>query len=134
MLLFKTLVPKFTKNERKIITVDAKKINFIELKFIEIISRKSKEFGNVNDQKSIWNKGNKKLIKKILKQNKNARILFLPFKLIFSFFLFNEPVELWNFIFFLKKLSSTKRVNIKKSNKNDRTFAVFKSSKMNHEL
>ena len=35
---------------------------------------------------------------------------------------------------FSEKLSSKKREKIKKSNKNDRKFAVFKSSKINHEL
>ena len=52
-LFFNTLVPKFTKKERRIITVDASKINFIELKFILIISLKSKKLGNVMTKKHL---------------------------------------------------------------------------------
>ena len=93
-LFFNTLVPKFTKKERRIITVDASKINFIELKFILIISLKSKKLGNVNDQQNIWNKGNKKLKKNMEKQNINAINFLNPLNLIFSFFFFIELTEL----------------------------------------
>jgi len=44
-------------------------------------------------QYNIWLKGNKKLKKKTIKQNKNAKKDFFPFKLIFSFCL-NPPLEL----------------------------------------
>ena len=75
---------------------------YIVFKVSEIKSISKRFSGNLIVQYNIWLKGNKKLKKKIIKQNKNAKKDFFPVKLIFSFCL-NPPLELkWYLAFFLE--------------------------------
>ena len=82
-LLSSILIPKFTKKDNKIIVIDAKNINLIELTFSLIISEKWKKSLKLIDQYIIWKSGNKKLIKKIKEQNEKANIDLDLFKVIF---------------------------------------------------
>ena len=54
--------------------------------------------------------------------------------MVFLFFLLNELGVLKNLRFFLEKLSNEKKNKIKINKNNDKKFAVFKSSNINHEL
>ena len=100
----------------------------------EIASISKKFSGNLIVQYNIWLKGNKKLKKKIVKQNKNAKIDFFPDNAIFSFCL-KPPFELkWYLAFFLEKFSNIKHANINISKKKDNLFEKAKSSNVIQEL
>ena len=101
-LLSSILIPKFTKKDKKIIVIDAKNINLIELTFSLIISENWKKSLKFIDQYIIWKSGNKKLIKKIKKQNKKANKPLELFKVIFLISSLEEFEGLWNLIFFLE--------------------------------
>ena len=101
-LLSSILIPKFTKKDNKIIVIEAKNINLIELTFSLIISENWKKSLKFIDQYIIWNSGNKKLIKKIKKQNKKANKPLEWFKEIFLTSSLEEFEGLWNLMFFLE--------------------------------
>ena len=70
-------------------------------------------------QYNIWLNGNKKLRKKIIKQNIKAKKDFFPESLIFSFCL-KPPLELkWYLAFFLDKFSIMNNANINNNRKKD---------------